>query len=123
MYEMKYLKENDMPYFRKLAEEGKAIIFEFSDRALFNVDADRFREPTGEIARSDLEEILQNLGPVLEERSKEGQRLNQEIREMEELLEKEPEAVREVPAGAAEQMKKMLEELILSCMHGIGADR
>lgn len=123
MYEMKYLRKNDMPYFRKLAEEGKAIIIEFSDQVLFNVDFKHFRELTGEIAGKNLEEILRKQESKLKEKSDEGQKLYQEIREMEELLQKEPEAEKEESAAQAEQMKKMLEDLIRSCMQGTSADR
>ena len=34
MYEMKYLRKKDMPYFRKLAEAGKAIIIERGRRRI-----------------------------------------------------------------------------------------
>ena len=56
MYEMKYLTEDDMPYFRRLAEEGRAVIIELSDQALFDLDIDSFRLPSGEIDRKKLEE-------------------------------------------------------------------
>ena len=57
MYEMKYLTEDDMPYFRRLAKEGRAVIIELSDQALFELDMDSFRLPSGEIDRKKLEEV------------------------------------------------------------------
>lgn len=46
MYEMRYLTQQDMPYFRRLADEGKAIIIRLSDPALFQIDPEDFRKPS-----------------------------------------------------------------------------
>lgn len=86
-------------------------------------DFKHFREPTGEIAGKNLEEILRKQESILKEKSDEGLKLYQEIREMEELLQKEPEVEKEEPAAQAERMKKMLEDMIRSCMQGTSTDR
>lgn len=70
---MKYLTGQDMPYFRRLAEDGKAIIIEISDQALLQIDPDSFRKPSGEIDRKSLEEALHRQEPVLMEMSREGE--------------------------------------------------
>lgn len=129
MYEMKYLTVQDMPYFRRLAESGKAVIIELSDQALFQVDAAGFRKPSGEINRIILEAVLKEQEPVLQEKCKKGQQLTQEIEEMEKLLEK-PDSVdtglnpargeAEIPE---EQMKKIIEALIRNCLHEMSAER
>ena len=129
MYEMKYLTEQDMPYFRRLAEDGKAIIIEFFDRALLQIDPDSFRKPSGEIDRKNLEEALHRQEPVLTEKSREGELLSQEIKEMEKLLDSSGSVIgyqEETGLDAAlqvEQMKKVFQELIRDYMQGISSER
>lgn len=112
MYEMKYLKEKDMPYFRRLAEDGKAIIIEIPDRAFFHVNAEDFRQMSGEVNRMNLEESLLQIEPALMEKSREGERMYQEILQMEKLLDEDPGEGNRENAVPAEQMKTILEELI-----------
>ena len=91
MYEMKYLTEADMPYFRRLAKEGKAVIIELSDQALFNMDLDNFRIPSGEIDREKLEEVLRKEDGFLKAKAAEGKQILLENSAMEKILENEPE--------------------------------
>lgn len=129
MYEMKYLTEQDMPYFRRLMEEGKAIIIELSDQALLQIDPNSFRKPSGEINRKSLEEALQKQETLLMEKSREGELLSQEIKEMEKMLDspgsviEDQEEVGLEKALQAEQMKKMFQELIKDYMHELRAER
>lgn len=129
MYEMKYLTEQDMPYFRRLAEDGKAIIIELTDQALLQIDPESFQKPSGEIDRKSLEEALQRQAPVLMEKSREGELLSQEIKEMEKLLDSSGSVIgdqEEAGLDAAlqvEQMKKVFQELIRDYMHELRAER
>ena len=129
MYEMKYLTQQDMPYFRRLAEEGKAIIIRLPDPALFHIDPEDFRKPSGEVERKQLEAVLQKQEAVLKEKCEEGQRLAQEIEELEKLLEgsesinTERSTAGETSTLPAEQMKKMIEEMIRNCMQEISEKR
>ena len=129
MYEMEYLTQQDLPYFRRLAEAGKAIIIELSDQTLFQIDPEGIRKPSGEVERKQLEAVLQKQKAVLKEKCKEGQRLAQEIEEMEKLLEgsesvnTERSTAGETSTLPAEQMKKMIEEMIRNCMQEIKEKR
>jgi hypothetical protein len=129
MYEMRYLTQQDMPYFRRLAEEGKAIIIRLSDQALFQIDPEDFRKPSPGVEMEQLNTVLQKQEAVLREKSEEGQRLTREIEEMVKLLEgSEPEnteqsTVGEISALPAEKMKKMIEEMIRNCMQEISEKR
>ena len=129
MYEMKYLAQQDMPYFRRLAEEGKAIIIRLPDPALFQIDPEDFRKPSPGVEMEQLKAVLQEQEAVLRAKSEEGQRLTQEIEEMVKLLEgSEPEnteqsTVGEISALPAEKMKKMIEEMIRNCMQEISEKR
>ena len=129
MYEMKYLTGQDMPYFRRLAEDGKAIIIEISDQALLQIDPDSFRKPSGEIDRKSLEEALHRQEPVLMEMSREGELLSREIKEMEKLLDSSGLVIgdqKEAESDTAlqvEQMKKVFQELIKDYMHEIRVER
>ena len=129
MYEMKYLTEQDMPYFRRLMEEGKAIIIELSDQALLQIDPDSFRKPSGEIDRKNLEEALYRQEPVLMEKSREGEVLSQEIKEMEKVLDSAGSVIGDQEEAGleraiqAEQMKKVFQELIRDYMHELRAER
>ena len=129
MYEMKYLTGQDMPYFRRLAEDGKAIIIEISDQALLQIDPDSFRKPSGEIDRKSLEEALHRQEPVLMEKSREGELLSREIKEMEKLLDSSGFVIgdqKETESDTAlqvEQMKKVFQELIKDYMHEIRVER
>ena len=126
---MKYLTEQDMPYFRRLAEDGKAIIIELTDQALLQIDPESFQKPSGEIDRKSLEEALQRQAPVLMEKSREGELLSQEIKEMEKLLDSSGSVIgdqEEAGLDAAlqvEQMKKVFQELIRDYMHELRAER
>lgn len=129
MYEMKYLTQQDMPYFRRLAEEGKAIIIRLPDPALFQIDPEDFRKPSPGVEMEQLKAVLQEQEAVLRAKSEEGQRLAQEIEEMVNLLEgSEPEktersTAREMSALSVEQMKKMIEEMIRNCTQEISEKR
>jgi len=129
MYEMKYLTQQDMPYFRRLAEEGKAIIIRLPDPALFQIDPEDFRKPSPGVEMEQLNTVMQKQEAVLREKSEEGQRLTQEIEEMVKLLEgsepvnTERSAAGETSAMPAEQMKKMIEEMIRNCMQEISEKR
>lgn len=129
MYEMKYLTGQDMPYFRRLAEDGKAIIIEISDQALLQIDPDSFRKPSGEIDRKSLEEALHRQEPVLMEMSREGELLSREIKEMEKLLDSSGLVIgdqKETESDTAlhvEQMKKVFQELIKDYIHEIRVER
>ena len=129
MYEMKYLTQQDMPYFRRLAEEGKAIIIRLPDPALFHIDPEDFRKPSPGVEMAQLNTVMQKQEAVLREKSEEGQRLTREIEEMVKLLEgSEPENTERSTAGEmsglpAEQMKKMIEEMIRNCMQEISEKR
>ena len=129
VYEMKYLTEQDMPYFRRLAEDGKAIIIEFNDQALLQIDPDSFQKPAGDIDRKSLEEALQRQEPVLTEKSREGELLSQEIKEMEKMLDSPGSVIEDQEEAGlekalqAEQMKKMFQELIKDYMHELRAER
>ena len=129
MYEMKYLTGQDMPYFRRHAEDGKAIIIEISDQALLQIDPDSFRKPSGEIDRKSLEEALHRQEPVLMEMSREGELLSREIKEMEKLLDSSGLVIgdqKETESDTAlqvEQMKKVFQELIKDYMHEIRVER
>ena len=129
MYEMKYLTGQDMPYFRRLAEDGKAIIIEISDQALLQIDPDSFRKPSGEIDRKSLEEALHRQEPVLMEMSREGELLSREIKETEKLLDSSGLVIgdqKEAESDTAlqvEQMKKVFQELIKDYMHEIRVER
>ena len=129
MYEMKYLTGQDMPYFRRLAEDGKAIIIEISDQALLQIDPDSFRKPSGEINRKSLEEALQKQETLLMEKSREGELLSQEIKEMEKMLDSPGSVIEDQEEAGlekalqAEQMKKMFQELIKDYMHELRAER
>ena len=129
MYEMKYLTQQDMPYFRRLAEEGKAIIIRLPDPALFQIDPDDFRKPSPGVEMEQLKAVLQEQEAVLRAKSEEGQRLAQEIEEMVNLLEgSEPEKTERSTAGemsalSVEQMKKMIEEMIRNCTQEISEKR
>lgn len=129
VYEMRYLTEQDMPYFRRLAEEGKAIIIELTDQALLQIDPDSFQKLSGEIDRKSLEEALHRQESVLTERSREGALLSQEIKEMEKLLDSSGPVIgdqEEAGLDAAlqvEQMKKVFQELIRDYMHELRAER
>ena len=126
---MRYLTEQDMPYFRRLAEDGKAIIIELSDQALLQIDPDSFRKASGEIDRKSLEEALHRQESVLTEKSREGALLSQEIKEMEKLLDSSGSVIgdqEEAGLDAAlqvEQMKKVFQELIRDYMHEFRAER
>ena len=129
MYEMKYLTGQDMPYFRRLAEDGKAIIIELPDQALLQIDPDSFRKPSGEIDRKSLEEAMHRQEPVLMEKSREGELLSREIKEMEKLLDSSGLVIgdqKETESDTAlqvEQMKKVFQELIRDYMHELRAER
>ena len=129
MYEMKYLTGQDMPYFRRLAEDGKAIIIEISDQALLQIDPDSFRKPSGEIDRKSLEEALHRQEPVLMEMSREGELLSQEIQEMEKVLDSSGSVIGDQEEAGfekaiqAEQMKKVFQELIRDYIHELRAER
>lgn len=129
MYEMRYLTQQDMPYFRRLAEEGKAIIIRLPDPALFQIDPEDFRKPSSRVEMEQLNAVMQKQEAVLREKSEEGQRLTQEIEEMVKLLEgSEPVNTERSTAGEtstlpAEQMKKMIEEMIRNCMQEINEKR
>ena len=129
MYEMEYLTQQDLPYFRRLAEAGKAVIIELSDQALFQIDPEGIRKPSGEVERKQLEAVLQKQEAVLKEKCEEGQRLVQEIEELEKLLEgsesvnTERSTAGETSTLPAEQMKKMIEEMIRNCMQEIKEKR
>ena len=129
MYEMKYLTEQDMPYFRRIAEEGKAIIIELPDQALLQIDPDSFRKPSGEIDRKSLEAALHRQEPVLTEKSREGEVLSQEIKEMEKVLDSAGSVIGDQEEAGleraiqAEQMKKVFQELIRDYMHELRAER
>ena len=129
MYEMKYLTQQDMPYFRRLAEEGKAIIIRLPDPALFQIDPEDFRKPSSRVEMEQLNAVMQKQEAVLREKSEEGQRLTQEIEEMVKLLEgSEPEKTERSTAGemsalSVEQMKKMIEEMIRNCTQEISEKR
>ena len=129
MYEMKYLTGQDMPYFRRLAEDGKAIIIEISDQALLQINPDSFRKPSGENDRKSLEEALHRQEPVLMEMSREGELLSREIKEMEKLLDSSGLVIgdqKEAESDTAlqvEQMKKVFQELIKDYMHEIRVER
>ena len=129
MYEMKYLTQQDIPYFRRLAEEGKAIIIRLPDPALFQIDPEDFRKSSPGVEMEKLNDVIQKQEAVLREKSEEGQRLAQEIEEMVNLLEgSEPEKTERSTAGemsalSVEQMKKMIEEMIRNCMQEISEKR
>ena len=129
MYEMRYLTQQDMPYFRRLAEEGKAIIIRLPDPALFQIDPEDFRKPSSRVEMEQLNAVMQKQEAVLREKSEEGQRLTQEIEEMVKLLEgsepvnTERSAAGETSALPAEKMKKMIEEMIRNCMQEINEKR
>ena len=86
MYEMKYLTEDDMPYFRRLAKEGRAVIIELSDQALFDLDMDSFRLPSGEIDRKKLEEVLLKEDSLFRKKAEDGKKILNENRQMEQVL-------------------------------------
>ena len=86
MYEMKYLTEDDMPYFRRLAEEGRAVIIELSDQALFDLDMDSFQLPSGEIDRKKLEEVLLKEDSLFKKKAEEGKKIQDENKQMEQIL-------------------------------------
>ena len=86
MYEMKYLTEDDMPYFRRLAKEGRAVIIELSDQALFDLDMDSFRLPSGEIDRKKLEEVLLKEDSLFRKKAEDGKNILDENRQMEQVL-------------------------------------
>ena len=129
MYEMKYLTQQDMPYFRRLAEEGKAIIIRLPDPALFHIDPEDFRKPSPGVEMEQLNDVIQKQEAVLREKSEEGQRLTQEIEEMVKLLEgsepvnTERNTAVETSAQPTEQMKIMIEEMIRNCMQEIKEKR
>ena len=129
MYEMRYLTQQDMPYFRRLAEEGKAIIIRLPDPALFQIDPEDFRKPSSRVEMEQLNAVMQKQEAVLREKSEEGQRLAQEIEELEKLLEgsesinTERSTAGETSTLPAEQMKKMIEEIIRNCMQEINEKR
>ena len=129
MYEMKYLAQQDMPYFRRLAEEGKAIIIRLPDPALFQIDPGDFRKPSPGVEMEQLNTVMQKQEAVLREKSEEGQRLTQEIEEMVKLLEvsepvnTERNTAVETSAQPTEQMKIMIEEMIRNCIQEIKEKR
>jgi hypothetical protein len=129
MYEMRYLTQQDMPYFHRLAEEGKAIIIRLSDQALFQIDPEDIRKPSPGVEIEQLNAVMQKQEAVLRAKSEEGQRLTHEIEEMVKLLEgSEPVNTERSTAGKtsalpAEQMKKMIEEMIRNCMQEINEKR
>ena len=129
MYEMKYLAQQDMPYFRRLADEGKAIIIRLSDPALFQIDPEDFRKPSPGVEMEQLKAVLQEQEAVLRAKSEEGQRLTQEIEEMVKLLKgsepvnTERNTAVETSAQPTEQMKIMIEEMIRNCMQEIKEKR
>ena len=129
MYEMRYLTQQDMPYFRRLAEEGKAIIIRLSDQALFQIDPEDIRKPSPGVEIEQLNAVMQKQEAVLRAKSEEGQRLTHEIEEMVKLLEgsepvnTERSAAGETSAMPAEQIKKMIEEMIRNCMQEIKEKR
>ena len=99
MYEMKYLTEDDMPYFRRLAEEGRAVIIELSDQALFDLDMDHFRLPSGEIDRKKLEEVLLKEDSLFKKKAEEGKKILDENKQMEQILDGDNAPVRRVSAN------------------------
>ena len=86
MYEMKYLTEDDMPYFRRLAEEGRAVIIELSDQALLDLNTNSFWLPSGEIDRKKLEEVLLREDRLLKQKAEEGKKILNENMQMEQIL-------------------------------------
>lgn len=102
MYEMKYLTEDDMPYFRRLAEEGRAVIIELSDQALFDLDMDHFRLPSGEIDRKKLEEVLLKEDSLFKKKAEEGKKILDENKQMEQILDSDNAPVRSVSANTQE---------------------
>ena len=118
MYEMKYLKEEDIPYFRRLTERGKAVIIELSDNALFQIDPGKISQSSGQIDRKNMEEILLKQEQMLQEKCWEGERLNLEIREMEKLLNRwepvssELKSLKEDSDVKTKQLRELIEDMI-----------
>ena len=72
---------------------------------------------------------MQKQEPVLKEKCENGQRLTQEIEEMEKLLDREESVSLDMkPANdgadiSEKQMKKMIEEMIRECLHELSSER
>lgn len=83
MYEMEYLTEDDMPYFRELAKEGKAVIIELTKEALLSLDPASFKTRSGEIDQNELERVLREKSCEIKARASENRELERENLRME----------------------------------------
>lgn len=109
MKDMELLNEKDMEYFRRLAEEGKAVILEIAPETLAALDINQFIKETGEIDQEEVRKWLKENNSWRAEEYAKTERILEENRKIEDWLDTHAESEAEQEPDEQEEAAEMSE--------------